>query len=62
MPRTTRYPERVRLSRGHHTHAAGYRPGYADRITACDRNAEAGEFLDDDSPVTCPACQRTTET
>ncbi|MCX5000973.1 hypothetical protein [Streptomyces longwoodensis] len=57
----TKWPERVRLPRGRHTHAAGYVPGFADRITTCGRNAEPGTFLDDNSPITCPACQRTTE-
>ncbi|MFD4596737.1 hypothetical protein ACFWPQ_01765 [Streptomyces sp. NPDC058464] len=54
------YPERVRLPRGRHTHAVGYTPGSADRVTACDLNAEHGEFLDDDTPITCPACARAT--
>jgi anaerobic ribonucleoside-triphosphate reductase len=57
---TTKWPERVRLPRGRHIHAVGYPAGSADRITACNRNAEAGEFLDDHSPVTCPTCQRMT--
>jgi hypothetical protein len=57
----TKWPERVRLPRGHHTHAAGYASGRADRITPCDRNAEGGTYLPDDSPVTCPACKRATE-
>ncbi|MGW3197164.1 hypothetical protein ACWDBD_21750 [Streptomyces sp. NPDC001118] len=52
------WPERVRLPRGRHTHGAGYAPGFADRITACGRNAEGGEFLDGDGPITCPACKR----
>lgn len=56
----TKWPERVRLPRGRHTHAAGYAPGYADRVTACERNAETGKFQDDDSPITCPACKRIT--
>ncbi|AKZ60812.1 hypothetical protein SAM23877_p103 (plasmid) [Streptomyces ambofaciens ATCC 23877] len=58
---TTSWPERVRLPRGRHTHAVGYAAGHADRVTACARNAEPGDFLDDDSPITCPACQRVTE-
>ncbi|MER0477072.1 hypothetical protein ABR737_01635 [Streptomyces sp. Edi2] len=57
---STKWPERVRLPRGRHTHAAGYASGFADRVTACNRIAEDGEFLADDNPVTCPACQRAT--
>ena len=55
-----KWPERVRLRGGRHTHAAGYRPGRADRITPCDKIAEDGTFLPDDSPITCPTCQRIT--
>ncbi|MGW5711570.1 hypothetical protein [Streptomyces olivaceus] len=58
---SAKWPERVKLPRGRHTHAVGYAVGHSDRVTACDRNAEAGDFLPDNAPVTCPACRRTTE-
>lgn len=57
-----KWSERARLPRGHHTHAVGHQAGYVDRRTACDRTAEHGNFLPDDTPATCPGCLRSTHT
>jgi hypothetical protein len=50
--------EKARLRGGRHVHAVVYPSGHADRYTACGRYAEDGTFLDEDAPVTCPACIR----
>ena len=58
-------PTRAKLPRGRNTHAVGFATRPADRppyvITECDKYGDVGEFLPDDSPVTCAACQRAAE-
>lgn len=58
-------PTRAKLPRGRSTHIVGFAALPADRppyvITECDKYGDVGEFLPDDSPVTCAACQRTSE-
>ena len=58
-------PTRATLPRGRTIHAVGYATRPSDRppyvITECDKYGDVGEFLPDDSPVTCAACQRATE-
>ncbi|MFB8393624.1 hypothetical protein [Streptomyces yangpuensis] len=51
--------ERVRLRGGRVAHKVIYVAGHADRRTACGKNAEDGDFLDDGTPVTCATCNRT---
>lgn len=51
------YPDRVRLPRGKHIHAAQTVP----TVTACKKpfDLDAADWYDEGEPVTCPACIRT---
>lgn len=58
-------PTRVKLQRGRSVHAVGFAKRRADGsayvVAECDKSGDAGEFLPDDSPVTCTPCQRAAE-
>ncbi|MFE1781259.1 hypothetical protein ACFW9F_01360 [Streptomyces sp. NPDC059506] len=56
------YPDRIRLPRGRHTHAARFPPGYIAPVTACEPTEPRDDAEHHDgAPITCPACQRATE-
>ncbi|MFF8786719.1 hypothetical protein [Streptomyces sp. NPDC015125] len=57
------YPCRTKPHRGRHVHAAAYRTGTVSLTTACNKqqDEETVDHLDEDTPVTCPPCQRNTQ-
>ncbi|MBI0293271.1 hypothetical protein JBE04_01850 [Streptomyces sp. PRKS01-29] len=58
--KTPAYPCRIKPQRGRRTHAATYETGSLSLTTACGqtKDEEAVDHLDEDTPITCPPCQR----
>ncbi|MFF8414488.1 hypothetical protein [Streptomyces omiyaensis] len=58
--KSSAYPDRIKPHRGRHTHAAAYRLGLLMMRTACSKQfeEESVDHLNENDPITCPACQR----
>lgn len=58
--KTSAYPSRIKGPRSPLVHVADYGRGSLDLVTGCGqrKNEEAVDHLDEETPITCPRCQR----